>query len=139
MNCVQISCTLGQISLEGRRPPLMLNGASLPSYLPYDTSPRAGGFVAGRFLTGLRPQEYFFHCMAGREVCVCLDLKLVVYDIDYTLTEALTFVPCFEFLFQFIIITGTLVLSCFNTILAFLALHFLAGSTRVACFFYCVF
>ena len=70
MNCVQISCTLGQISLEGRRPPLMLNGASLPSYLPYDTSPRAGGFVAGRFLTGLRPQEYFFHCMAGREVCV---------------------------------------------------------------------
>ena len=68
VNCVQISCTLGQISLEGRRPPLMLNGASLPSYLPYDTSPRAGGFVAGRFLTGLRPQEYFFHCMAGREV-----------------------------------------------------------------------
>ena len=68
VNCVQISCTLGQISLEGRRPPLMLNGASLPSYLPYDASPRAGGFVAGRFLTGLRPQEYFFHCMAGREV-----------------------------------------------------------------------
>lgn len=27
----------------------------------------AGGFVADRFLTGIRPQEYFFHCMAGRE------------------------------------------------------------------------
>ena len=71
MNCVQISCTLGQISLEGRRPPLMLNGASLPSFKSYDVSPRAGGFVAGRFLTGLRPQEYFFHCMAGREVGSC--------------------------------------------------------------------
>lgn len=68
VNTMQISCLLGQIELEGRRPPLMLSGRSLPSFLPYDTSPRAGGFVDGRFLTGIRPQEYFFHCMAGREV-----------------------------------------------------------------------
>ncbi|XP_061175152.1 DNA-directed RNA polymerase I subunit RPA1-like [Saccostrea echinata] len=67
VNCMQISGLLGQIELEGRRPPLMLSGKTLPSFLPYDTSPRAGGFVAGRFLTGIRPQEYFFHCMAGRE------------------------------------------------------------------------
>ena len=65
---MQISCLLGQIELEGRRPPLMVSGQSLPSFLPYDTTPRAGGFVSGRFLTGIRPQEYFFHCMAGREV-----------------------------------------------------------------------
>jgi len=75
VNCVQISCTLGQISLEGRRPPLMLSGASLPSFEAYDLSPRAGGFVAGRFLTGLRPQEYFFHCMAGREGLVDTAVK----------------------------------------------------------------
>ncbi len=68
VNCMQISCLLGQIELEGRRPPLMISGRSLPSFLPYDPSPRAGGFVDGRFLTGIRPQEYFFHCMAGREV-----------------------------------------------------------------------
>lgn len=68
VNCMQISCLLGQIELEGQRPPLMLSGRFLPSFLPYDTSPRAGGFVDGRFLTGIRPQEYFFHCMAGREV-----------------------------------------------------------------------
>ncbi|XP_005101550.1 DNA-directed RNA polymerase I subunit RPA1 [Aplysia californica] len=67
VNCMQISCLLGQIELEGRRPPLMLSGRSLPSFLPYDVSPKAGGFVTGRFLTGIRPQEYFFHCMAGRE------------------------------------------------------------------------
>ncbi|CAG5114594.1 unnamed protein product, partial [Candidula unifasciata] len=67
VNCMQISCLLGQIELEGRRPPLMLSGKSLPSFLPYDVSPKAGGFVTGRFLTGIRPQEYFFHCMAGRE------------------------------------------------------------------------
>lgn len=65
---MQISGLLGQIELEGRRPPLMISGHSLPSFLAYETSPRAGGFVAGRFLSGIRPQEYFFHCMAGREV-----------------------------------------------------------------------
>ena len=65
---MQISCLLGQIELEGQRPPLMPSGSFLPSFLPYDTSPRAGGFVDGRFLSGIRPQEYFYHCMAGREV-----------------------------------------------------------------------
>ena len=69
---MQISCLLGQIELEGQRPPLMPSGRFLPSFLPYDTSPRAGGFVDGRFLTGIRPQEYFFHCMAGREVGIAL-------------------------------------------------------------------
>ena len=68
VNCLQISCLLGQIELEGRRPPLMVSGRSLPSFPPYETSPRSGGYVAGRFLTGIKPQEYFFHCMAGREV-----------------------------------------------------------------------
>ncbi|ESP05212.1 hypothetical protein LOTGIDRAFT_152026 [Lottia gigantea] len=75
VNCMQISCLLGQIELEGRRPPQMINGSTLPSFLPYDTSPKAGGFVSGRFLTGIRPQEYFFHCMAGREGLVDTAVK----------------------------------------------------------------
>ncbi|XP_071952689.1 DNA-directed RNA polymerase I subunit RPA1-like [Antedon mediterranea] len=75
VNCMQISCLLGQIELEGRRPPLMLSGRSLPSFQPYDSSPRSGGYVDGRFLTGIRPQEYFFHCMAGREGLVDTAVK----------------------------------------------------------------
>ncbi|KAI8343954.1 hypothetical protein BC941DRAFT_491756 [Chlamydoabsidia padenii] len=67
VNVAQISCLLGQQELEGRRVPLMVSGRSLPSFRPYDTSARAGGYVTGRFLTGIRPQEYYFHCMAGRE------------------------------------------------------------------------
>uniref|UniRef100_A0A6G1SD80 DNA-directed RNA polymerase subunit n=2 Tax=Aceria tosichella TaxID=561515 RepID=A0A6G1SD80_9ACAR len=67
VNALQISCLLGQIELEGRRVPLSMSGRSLPSFKPYDTSPKAGGFVSGRFLTGIQPQEFFFHCMAGRE------------------------------------------------------------------------
>ncbi|XP_043198844.1 DNA-directed RNA polymerase I subunit RPA1-like isoform X2 [Amphibalanus amphitrite] len=50
VNTMQISCLLGQIELEGKRPPRMVSG-----------------FISGRFMTGIRPQEYFFHCMAGRE------------------------------------------------------------------------
>lgn len=67
VNTMQISCLLGQIELEGKRPPLMISGRSLPSFPPHDVSPRAGGFIDGRFMTGIQPQEFFFHCMAGRE------------------------------------------------------------------------
>ncbi|MEQ2177374.1 hypothetical protein GOODEAATRI_002830, partial [Goodea atripinnis] len=80
----KISCLLGQIELEGRRPPLMPSGKFLPCFQPYDPSPGAGGFVSGRFLTGIKPQvhevrrkgfEFFFHCMAGREGLVDTAVK----------------------------------------------------------------
>ncbi|KAJ1915101.1 hypothetical protein H4219_004493 [Mycoemilia scoparia] len=67
VNFSQISCCLSQQSLEGRRVPIMVSGKSLPSFVPFDSSARAGGFIADRFLTGLHPQEFYFHCMAGRE------------------------------------------------------------------------
>lgn len=67
VNVSSISCLLGPQALEGRRVPVMVSGKTLPSFRPFDTSARAGGFVAGRFLTGIAPQEYYFHCMAGRE------------------------------------------------------------------------
>ncbi|KAL0255697.1 hypothetical protein I308_100504 [Cryptococcus tetragattii IND107] len=67
VNASQISTLLGQQALEGRRVPTMVSGKTLPSFKAFDTSARAGGYVANRFLTGIRPQEYYFHCMAGRE------------------------------------------------------------------------
>lgn len=42
-------------------------GRTLPSFLPYDPNPRAGGYVGDCYLKGLRCQEFYFHCMAGRE------------------------------------------------------------------------
>jgi len=63
VNFSQISCLLGQQELEGRRVPMMATGKTLPSYRKYDPSPRAGGYVADRFLTGIRPQEYYHHCI----------------------------------------------------------------------------
>ena len=67
VNQTQISALLGQQSLEGRRVPKMQNGKTLPCYLPYDPNPRSSGYISDRFLTGLRPQDFYFHCMAGRE------------------------------------------------------------------------
>ncbi|KAH7108430.1 beta and beta-prime subunits of DNA dependent RNA-polymerase [Auriculariales sp. MPI-PUGE-AT-0066] len=67
VNARQISCGLGQQELEGRRVPIMVSGKTLPSFKAFDTAAIAGGYIASRFLTGVRPQEFYFHCMAGRE------------------------------------------------------------------------
>lgn len=67
VNASLISCNLGQQVLEGRRVPLMVSGKSLPCFKPFETNARAGGYVVDRYLTGIRPQEYYFHHMAGRE------------------------------------------------------------------------
>jgi DNA-directed RNA polymerase I subunit RPA1 len=67
VNANLISCNLGQQVLEGRRVPTMVSGKTLPCFRPFETSIRAGGFIADRFLTGVNPPEYYFHAMAGRE------------------------------------------------------------------------
>lgn len=67
VNANLISCNLGQQVLEGRRVPVMVSGKTLPSFKPFETKVRAGGYITDRFLTGIKPQEYYFHAMAGRE------------------------------------------------------------------------
>ncbi|GAV72253.1 RNA_pol_Rpb1_2 domain-containing protein/RNA_pol_Rpb1_3 domain-containing protein/RNA_pol_Rpb1_1 domain-containing protein/RNA_pol_Rpb1_5 domain-containing protein/RNA_pol_Rpb1_4 domain-containing protein [Cephalotus follicularis] len=75
VNFQQISSHLGQQELEGKRVPRMISGKTLPCFHPWDWASRAGGFITDRFLTGLRPQEYYFHCMAGREGLVDTAVK----------------------------------------------------------------
>jgi DNA-directed RNA polymerase I subunit RPA1 len=67
VNLSQISGSLGQQELEGKRVSHMVSGKTLPCFKKFETSPSAGGYVFQRFLTGVNPPEYFFHCMAGRE------------------------------------------------------------------------
>lgn len=67
VNANFISCNLGQQVLEGKRVPVMVSGKTLPSFKPFETNVRAGGYITDRFLTGVKPQEYYFHAMAGRE------------------------------------------------------------------------
>jgi DNA-directed RNA polymerase I subunit RPA1 len=75
VNHSQICCLLGQQQLEGQRVPVMASGKTLPCFQPLETDARAGGYIADRFLTGIRPQEYFFHCMSGREGLVDTAVK----------------------------------------------------------------
>jgi DNA-directed RNA polymerase beta' subunit len=75
LNHTQCSCMLGQQTLEGARVPVMASGATLPCYPQYSPNPRHWGFVGDRFLTGLRYQEFYFHCMAGREGLVDTAVK----------------------------------------------------------------
>lgn len=103
VNQTQISALLGQQSLEGRRVPKMQNGKTLPCYLPYDPNPRSSGYISDRFLTGLRPQDFYFHCMAGREGlidtavktsrsgylqrCLIKQLECLIVNYDMTVRE----------------------------------------------------
>ncbi|CAI7760919.1 unnamed protein product, partial [Closterium sp. NIES-53] len=75
VNFNQIAVLLGQQELEGKRVPRMASGKTLPCFEAWSSEARAGGFIADRFLTGLRPQEYYFHCMAGRDGLVDTTVK----------------------------------------------------------------
>lgn len=104
VNHNQVSVMLGQQELEGRRVPVMPSGRTLPSFLPYDPNPRSGGYITDRFLTGLRPQDFFFHCMAGREGlidtavktsrsgylqrCLMKHLESLIVNYDFTVRDA---------------------------------------------------
>ena len=75
VNFSQIAVMLGQQELEGRRVPLSPSGCTAPCFAPYELSARAGGYITDRFLTGVRPPEFYFHCMAGREGLVDTAVK----------------------------------------------------------------
>jgi len=60
-----ISC-LGQQQVDGKRVPYGFEDRTLPHYNKYDDSPHARGFVEHSFISGLTPQELFFHAMGGR-------------------------------------------------------------------------
>jgi DNA-directed RNA polymerase I subunit RPA1 len=75
VNLSMITCCLGQQELEGRRVQPTVAGKTLPCFEEYDTKAEAGGFISSRYLTGIQPAEYFFHCMAGREGLIDTTVK----------------------------------------------------------------
>ena len=81
VNFSMITCCLGQMELEvlflifrslddnnffasflkGRRVARTPSGRTLPGFAPYQMDVVAGGFISQRFLTGIRPCEFYFH------------------------------------------------------------------------------
>ena len=66
INISQMISCLGQQHVDGKRIPYGFDDRTLPHYTKYDDSPGARGFVEHSFISGLTPQELFFHAMGGR-------------------------------------------------------------------------
>ena len=66
-NVVQMAGILGQNLIDGGRMPPTLGDRTLPHFHRHDIGADARGFIPSSFREGLRPHEFFFHAMAGRE------------------------------------------------------------------------
>jgi DNA-directed RNA polymerase II subunit RPB1 len=67
LNITQMIALLGQQIIDGKRVQFTLQDRSLPHFTKFDDGAEARGFVESSFVQGLRPAEYFFHAMGGRE------------------------------------------------------------------------
>lgn len=67
LNITQMVAMLGQQSLRGERIKRGFAGRVLPHFKRGDIGPQAKGYVYSSFKEGLKPTEFFFHAMAGRE------------------------------------------------------------------------
>jgi DNA-directed RNA polymerase II subunit RPB1 len=67
LNIAQIISLLGQQSIEGKRINYGFQDRTLPHFKRYDDGAEARGFIESSFVKGLKPAEFFFHAMTGRE------------------------------------------------------------------------
>jgi DNA-directed RNA polymerase II subunit RPB1 len=62
---MMISC-VGQQNVDGKRIPYGFEDRTLPHFNKFDDTPGARGFVESSYISGLSPEELFFHAMGGR-------------------------------------------------------------------------
>jgi DNA-directed RNA polymerase II subunit RPB1 len=67
INVAQMIACVGQQNVDGKRITYGFTDRTLPHYTKYDDGPEARGFVKNSFISGLSPQEVFFHAMGGRQ------------------------------------------------------------------------
>ena len=76
INVAQIMGSVGQQSLEGKRIPSVANGnRRIPANKEDDSLLRPYGFVCMSFVKGLRPDEFFFANVSGREGLIDTSVK----------------------------------------------------------------
>lgn len=66
-NHLQMLACLGQQLIGDKRIPFGFHNRALPHFSQYDYSTMGRGFVGNSYMSGLTPQEFFFHSMHGRE------------------------------------------------------------------------
>ena len=67
LNLGQMSAVVGQQAIRGERINRGYSQRTLPHFKIDDLSPKARGFVTSSYRNGLKPVEFFFHAMGGRE------------------------------------------------------------------------
>jgi len=67
LNLSQMAGCIGQQAVRGERIHRGYEGRTLPHFKRKDLGAEARGFVSASYKSGLKPTEFFFHCMGGRE------------------------------------------------------------------------
>ena len=71
----QMACSVGQQALWARRIELGYENRTLPFFKQNDLSPVAHGFIESPFFKGLKPYEFFFGAMTGRDALMDTALR----------------------------------------------------------------
>jgi DNA-directed RNA polymerase II subunit RPB1 len=74
-NIVQMMALLSQQEVVGKRIQYTLQDRTLPHFYKYDDGLESRGFVESCFIGGIRPAEFFFHAMGGREGLIDTAIK----------------------------------------------------------------
>ena len=102
VNHSQVSCALGQQSLEGRRVPRMASGRSLPCFSPFDPTPRAGGYIQTAFSQESDLKSTTFIVWLGGKVSSIRPSRLPIPDTCNAASSSIcTFFFFFIFHFRF--------------------------------------
>jgi len=67
LNITQMACCVGQQALWGKRIEIGYNKRTLSFFKQGELSPRSRGFINTPFIKGLRPDEFFFGAITGRD------------------------------------------------------------------------
>jgi DNA-directed RNA polymerase subunit A' len=67
LNLGQMSAVVGQQAIRGERINRGYSLRTLPHFKINDLTPKSRGFVESSYRDGLKPEEFFFHAMGGRE------------------------------------------------------------------------
>jgi len=67
LNLGQMSAVVGQQAIRGERINRGYSQRTLPHFKVNDLTPKSRGFVESSYRNGLKPEEFFFHAMGGRE------------------------------------------------------------------------
>jgi len=75
LNITQMACCIGQQSLWGKRIDIGYTNRTLSFFKENDLSPESKGFITTPFLTGLKPYEFFFGAITGRDALMDTALR----------------------------------------------------------------